>query len=537
MIIHAGCGIITHMDISVLSTMNDIEQLRTLALTMVQNAMSENAEKEKLRQQNIGLQQRIELLEEMLKLTRQQRFGKQGESLAGMQRSLFEEDMDADIAAVEAQLKTLLPPEENASCEHPVRKPLPAHLPRKDIVIAPASTESCPDPECTGTLHHIRDEVSEKLEYIPARVVVNRYIRPQYGCSDCQCVVSGNMPAHIIPKSVAEPSLIAQLVISKHCDHMPLYRQQSVLARSDINLPVSTMADMVGRAGTALAPLAEALHRMLLMRDVVHADETPLQLLDTRKGGKSRAGYLWCYVSGERSGPPVVCFDSQPGRSSKYPVEYLKDWAGKLVVDGYPAYETLAKQNNGITLSGCWAHVRRNFADLYKANKDPRAAMAIRQIAGLYRLKKKIRHRPVKKLRQWRQRYARPALEKLWQWLEQQKNACPENSVLGKAIAYALKRRVALSRFLEDGALPPDNNVCERAIKAVVMGRKSWLFAGSVAAGERAAKIMSLLETAKMNGLEPHAWLTDVLQRLPWWTEEELDALLPLPGFSFGDNA
>nr|WP_081375926.1 IS66 family transposase [Serratia fonticola] len=536
MIIHVGSGIIIRMDISVLTTISDIEQLRTLALAMVQNAMSENAEKEKLRQQNTGLQQRIELLEEMLKLARQQRFGKKGETLAGMQRSLFEEDMDADIAAAEAQLDTLLPPEETSPGKSPARKPLPAHLPRKEIVIVPASTESCPDPECPGMLHHIRDEVSEKLEYIPARIVVNRYVRPQYGCNCCQCVVSGDMPAHIIPKSVAEPSLIAQLVISKHCDHMPLYRQQSVLARSDISLPVSTMADTVGRAGTVLTPLAETLHRMLLTRDVVHADETPLQLLDTRKGGKSRAGYLWCYVSGERSGPPVVCFDCQPGRSSQYPAGYLKDWAGSLVVDGYPAYETLANQHNGIILSGCWAHARRNFAELYKAGKDPRAATAIRQIASLYRLEKKIRHRPVEKVRQWRQRYARPALEKLWHWLEQQKNACPENSALGKAITYALKRRVALIRFLDDGGLPLDNNVCERAIKPVVMGRKSWLFAGSVAAGERAAKIMSLLETAKMNGLEPHAWLTDVLRRLPGWPEGRLEELLPLPGFTFAGS-
>ena len=267
---------------------------------------------------------------------------------------------------------------------------------------------------------------------------------------------------------------------------------------------------------------------------MLHADETPLQILDTKKGGKARSGYLWTYVSGEKSGPSVVCFDSQPGRSSKYAAEYLKGWAGNLVVDGYPAYETLVGQNKGLMLTGCRAHARRNFADLYKANKDPRAAMAVRQIAGLYRLEKKIRHRPVEKIRQWRQRYARPVLEKLWQWLEQQKDACPESSALGKAITYALKRRVTLSRFLEDGALPLDNNRCERAIRPVVMGRSNWLFAGSAAAGERAAKIMSLLETAKMNGLDPHAWLTDVLQRLPGWPEEELDALLPLPGFAFG---
>jgi hypothetical protein len=230
------------------------------------------------------------------------------------------------------------------------------------------------------------------------------------------------MPAHIVPKGVAEPSLIAQLVISKHCDHMPLYRQQSVLARTDIHLPVSTMADMVGRAGAALMPKAESLHRMLLTCDVLHADETPLQILYTKKGGKAHSDYLWTYVSGEKSGPAIVCFDSQPGRSSKYAAEYLKDWTGNLVVDGYPAYETLAGRNTGLMLTGCWAHARRNFADLYKANKAPRAAMVVRQIAGLYRLEKKIRHRPVEKIRQC---YARPVLEKLWQWMELQKDACP----------------------------------------------------------------------------------------------------------------
>lgn len=173
---------------------------------------------------------------------------------------------------------------------------------------------------------------------------------------------------------------------------MPLYRQQSVLARSDIHLPVSTMADMVGRAGAALTPLAESLHGMLLTRDVLHVDETPLQIQATRKGGKARAGYLLAYVSGEKSGPAIVCFDSQPGRSSAYPAAYLKDWAGNLVVDGYPAYETLAGQNKGLVLAGCWAHARRNFADLYKASKDPRAAIVVKQIAGLYRLEKKIRY-------------------------------------------------------------------------------------------------------------------------------------------------
>ncbi|EJW6290454.1 transposase, partial [Escherichia coli] len=328
------------MDISALNTTNDIEKLRAMALAMVQKVMSENAEKER---ELLEKSRRIQLLEEMLKLVRQQRFGKKCETLAGMQRSLFEEDVDADIAALTAHLDKLLPqsPEEDekAPRSRPIRKPLPVHLPRVEKIIQP-DTDHCP--ECDEPLHYIRDAVSEKLEYIPAHFVVNRYIRPQYSCPCCQKVFSGEMPAHILPKSAVEPSVIAQVIINKYGDHLPLYRQQQVFARSDVGLPVSSMAAMVGAAG-------RALH---------------------------------------------------------------------------------------------------------------------------------------------------------------------------KAIVYALSHRVELSRFLEDGAVPLDNNVCERAIKNVVLGRKSWLFAGSQMAGERAAQIMSLLETAKRNGLEPHAWLTDVLMRLPEWPEE-----------------
>jgi transposase len=524
------------MDISLLAATNDIEQLRAMAFAMVQNAVSENADKEKFRQHNIDLQQRIRLLEEALILARQHRFGRKTETMAGLQRQLFEEDLDADIAATEAQIRKLLQQDETdvkTQTPRPVRKPLPAHLPRVTKTIEPATPESCPD--CQGVLRFIRDEISEKLEYIPAHFVVNQYVRPQYSCTCCQRVVSGEMPAHLIPKGLAEASLVAQVVVSKYRDYQPLHRQQHIFARSDVELPVSTMADWVGRTGVTLAPLAELLRKALLKCPVLHADETKMRILDTKKGGKTRSGYLWAYVSGEKSGPGIVCFDSQTGRGCEHPARYLEGWSGSLVVDRYPVYETLAGQNKGMELAGCWAHARRNFADLWKASKEPRAAMAVRQIAGLYRLEKKIRHRPTEKIRQWRQRYARPILEKLWQWLEQQKNACPESSALGKAIAYALKRRVTLSRFLEDGALPLDNNRCERAIRPVVMGRSNWLFAGSVAAGERAAKIMSLLETAKLNGLEPHAWLSDVLKRLPLLPAEDLQELLPLPSYRFSE--
>ncbi|EMG8596567.1 IS66 family transposase, partial [Escherichia coli] len=240
------------------------------------------------------------------------------------------------------------------------------------------------------------------------------------------------------------------------------------------------------------------------------------------------------YVSGERSGPPVVCFDSQTGRALRYPEAWLQGWhGGTLVSDGYNVYKSLADNHPGITSACCWSHARRGFANLYKASREPRAAMALRKIAGLYRIEKLIRERPVEKIRQWRQRYSRPIVNDLFAWLEEQEPCCPPEGPLNKAINYILNRRDELSCFLGDGAVPLDNNICERAIRPVVMGRKAWLFAGSLMAGNRAAQIMSLLETAKRNGLEPHAWLTDVLTRLPEWPEDRLEELLPLEGFTF----
>ena len=266
------------------------------------------------------------------------------------------------------------------------------------------------------------------------------------------------------------------------------------------------MAGWVGAAGVALNPLAELLHRELLTRTVLRADETIMRILDTRKGGKTRSGYLWAYASGEKSGPAIVCFDSQTVRGHEHPAAWLQGWQGSLVVDGHTA---LTENDPGISLVGCWAHARRGFADLYKATQDPRAARQKRSASGDNvtpdRLStncgdgwssKKIRAR---KTRRW-----------------------------VSAVGYMLKRRETLSRYLDDGTLPLDNNRCELAIRPVVMGRSNWLFAGSLAAGTRAAQIMSLLETAKMDGLEPHAWLSDVLKRLPEWPEERLAELLPL---------
>ncbi len=276
------------------------------------------------------------------------------------------------------------------------------------------------------------------------------------------------------------------------------------------------------------------MRQELLKRTVLHADETPLLILDAKQGGKARKGYLWTYVSGEKTGPAIVCFDSQPGRAAKYPQAYLSGWSGSLVSDGYVAYNPL-KNGGEVVTACCWAHVRRGFADLFKANKDPRAETALKMISQFYKLEKKIRHRPVDKIRQWRQRYSKPRLDALWTWLARQEGSCQSSSALHGAIKYALNHKIELCRLLDDGILPLDNNRCERVIRPVVLGRKNWLFAGSLAAGQRAAKIMSLLETARLNGLEPYAWLKSVLTRLPEWPEDRLHELLPFAENTFTD--
>ncbi|EGD3970332.1 IS66 family transposase [Salmonella enterica] len=511
----AGKRIISGMDITELLSTNDPDTLRQLALSLLEENRKKDASLSEKDHQ-------IHLMREALMLARQQRFGRQAESFSGLQCSLFEEDADADIASAETQLARLLPePEEKKA--RPVRKILPEHLVREETVIGP---DSCACPDCGQPLRHIRDEISERLDYIPAQFVVKRYVRPQYGCEGCQRVVSGRLPAQIIPKGIPEPGLVAQVLVSKFCDRQPLYHQQQVFARAGVELPVSTLAGWVGTACVWLMPLAELLRTELLSRPVLHADETPLQILNTKKDGKAQNGYLWAYVSEETTGDSVVCFDCQPGRAARYPEAWLAGWSGTLVTDGYAVYHSL-KNGGSIINAGCWAHARRGFAALYKANRDPHAGTALKMIHGLYSLEKKIRHRSPEKIRQWRQRYAKPQLDALWAWLTSQAQKCAPGSALHKAIKYVLSHKMELSRFVDDGALPLDNNRCERAIRQVVMGRNTWLFAGSLQAGHQAAAVMGLLETARLNGVEPYGWLKLVLERLPSLPEERLHELLP----------
>ena len=493
------------MDIRALFTTHDPYELRVRALTLLD-----------------AQTQYIRALQEALKANRRFRFGRKSEAFQGKQRCLVEEDVEADGADIEQQLVTLLPGAKDSPSSPPKRQPLPVSLPREAVRLE-LDSQACPD--CGQALRFLREEVSERLEYIPAHFLVHRTVRPHYSCPGCETVHAGPLPAQLIEKGQPGPGLLAQVVMAKACDHLPLYRQQKIYQRHGIDIPRSTLSDWFGAVGAALKPLADALRTDLLAQSVLQADETPLLLLNPAKG-KTQKGYLWAYVSATGSACNIVLYDCQPGRSGSYAKAMLAGWKGTLVVDGYAGYQALFEKKE-VQQAGCWAHVRRKFFDQYQANASPVAEVALKTIRELYKLERLIKHRPATQRRRWRQRYAKPRLLDFEQWLlvKQQKTA--PNSGIRKAIDYALKRWAALLTYLDDGRVPIDNNRTENVIRPVAVGRKNWLFAGSLPAGQRMAVILSLLETAKLNGLDPFIWLRDVLTRLPSWPNNRLHELLP----------
>ncbi|EAA7842945.1 IS66 family transposase [Salmonella enterica] len=336
------------------------------------------------------------------------------------------------------------------------------------------------------------------------------------------------LPAQIIDKGQPGPGLLTQVVINKYQHHLPLTRQQCIFAREGVDIPRSTLSSWVGAVGVALTPLAEALHQELLTRDVLHADETPLTVLNA-KTKKAERHYLWTYVSGESTGPAVVLFDCCPGRGKQYPQHILDGWQGHLMVDGYAGYHALFDGENPATELGCWAHARRRFHDVYSVTKNKQAAAAIMTIRKLYRCERRMKQAAPHQQIKYRRRYAGPVLREFRRWLDETLPRTPPGSGLHKAISYTLKRWPALTRYTQDIRLPVDNNRAENVIRPVAVGRKNWLFAGSPAASQRAATIMSLLATARLNGIDPHQWLYSVLTRLPEWPNARLRELLPYP--------
>ena len=462
------------------------------------------------------------------------RYGAKTESMNAEQRDIFEETFAADHASLEAQLELLRgkqTPDSAAGAEapeqkrqQPKREPLPAHLPRVEQRIEPDNTH-CPQPECGKQMVRVGEDISERLDVVPAQFFVQRQIRGKWACKCCQVLVQEPAAPQVFDNALPTPALQAYVVVNRFVDHIPYYRQEQANARGGVHTPRSTLAAWGGQTGVQLMPLCDAHREFVLGSRVLHADETPISMLDPG-AGKTKKTYMWAYARGAFEPEPGVVFDFCLGRGGKYPFEFLKGWKGTLVVDAYSGYD------RALTLEGrhtayCVAHVRRKFDEVFKANASPVAAEAIQRIAWLYKVEAEAKTFSSESRLRLRQEQSKPMWDALHVWLKLERARVPDGSAIAKAIDYALNQWIGLGRFLLDGDVPIDNNYVENRIRPWALGRRNWLFIGSQLAGERAAVVMSLLQSAKLNGHEPWAYLTDVLTRLPTQLNSRIEELLP----------
>jgi transposase len=493
------------------------------AFSQLQNQAHQSSQTLAAREAELkAAQLKIQALTLELAHHRRIRYGHKNEALSPEQRDLFQETLDTDLGAIQAEVEQAAPAL-RAKRPPTGRKPLPEHLPRIEHRHEP---ESCTCGQCGNALVKIGEDVTEQLDVEPARFFVQRHIRPQYACRACETVTAAPIPAAVIDGSLAAPGLLAWVVAQKYLDHLPLYRIEQVSQRQGVGIARSTLAEWVGRVGVALQPLADRLAELLKQRAVLHADETPVAQLDPGKGKTHRA-YLWTYRSNDLdTGPPIAVFDYQPGRSGRHVQDFLRGWQGHLMVDDYAGYKALFQ--GGVTELACLAHARRKFYEIDAANPHPLAQTALARIAELYAIEQQARDWDAKARAELRQREAQPKLVALHDWLIATRLSVADNSGMARALDYSLKRWPAIRRYAEDGTRPIDNNPAENVIRPIALGRKNWLFAGSERAGRRAAAIQSLLATAKLNGIEPYAWLKETIEKLPLWPYSRIDELLPL---------
>ena len=454
-------------------------------------------------------------------LLKRMKFAAQSERFNADQKSLLEDEIEADLAAVTIEIEQLQPPAAVPEAkQQPKRQPLPANLPRCEICHEPEST-TC---QCGCQMQRIGEDVAEKLDYVPGVFTVERHIRGKWACARCETVTQAPVAAHVIDKGIPTAGLLAQVLVAKYADHLPLYRQQSIFGRAGLAIPRSTLAHWVGICGVRLQPLVDALKAEILTHRVLHADETPVQMLKPGKGTTHRA-YLWAYAPGVFEDIKAVVYDFCESRAGEHARNFLGDWRGSLVCDDFSGYK--AGFANGITEAGCLAHARRKFFDLHAAHKSQIAQFALEQFARVYDIEREVKELDTDMRLEIRQAKSKPVLDALQKWLLLQRQKVPDGSASAKAIDYSLRRWTALTRFAGDGQLPVDNNWIENQIRPIAIGRNNWLFAGSLRAGQRAAAVMSLVQSARMNGHDPYAYLKDVLTRLPTHKASRVEELLP----------
>lgn len=421
-----------------------------------------------------------------------------------------------------------------------IDRSLPPHLPREEQVHRPEATaahhdaagQACGCSACGGRLRRIGADISEQLEYLPARFKVVRHVRPRLACTTCQTIFQAAAPSRPIERGIAGAALLAHVMVAKYCDHTPLHRQTRIYARESVHLDRSTLAGWVEQCDALLDPLVAALGRYVLAAQKVHADDTPVKVL-APGNGKTKTGRLWTYVRDDRpSGshsPPAAWYRYSPDRKGEHPQHHLNKFKGILQADAYGGWTRLYDSGH-VVEAACWAHARRPWWDLYLSTgraEDSLAAQALRRIRALYEIEAEIRGQPPDARKAQRQARAAPLLEDMRAWLQAFLHRVSAKSELAGAIGYSLTRWTALTRYVDDGRIEIDNNAAERALRGVSLGRNNYLFMGSDTGGERAAAMYSLVETTKLNGLDPEAYLREVFERIAEHPINRIDELLP----------
>jgi transposase len=501
------------MDIDLAALPDDVETLQRLVRSLA-------AERTSLGE----AQAEIERLHLIIKKLQRSQFGQRAERLDDDQLQLSFEDLNADLARVEATLPSITAKTPRMRTD---RSSLPAHLPREDVRLD-VEHQACPC--CGGELHLIGETTSEMLDHVPARLRVIRICRPRYGCRACGTIHQAPAPERPIAKGLATPALLAHVLVAKYCDHLPLYRQSQIFARQGVELDRSTLANWVGGACWWLEPLQARLAEHVFASQKLFADDTPIPVLDPGRG-RTKTGRLWVYARDDRpwsgADPPAAVYLYSPDRRAERPASHLAKFKGVVQVDGYPGFERLS-DGGDVQLAACWAHARRKFYEVHQATDSPIAAQALRRIAELYAIETTIRGQTAAARQGTRRIQSLPLITTMKSWLQAQLTHIPPRSGLADAVRYALSRWSALCCFLDDGRIELDNNTVERAIRPIALGRKNHLFAGSDGGATRWATVSSLITTAKLNDVEPFAYLKDVLERMSnGHPMNRLDDLLP----------
>jgi len=510
-----------------LNTLNP-EALKALIVAQHEQLLSKDEQLLRKDEQLTSRDEEIERLKLLIAKLRRMEFGRRSEKI-DWEIEQLELKLD-ELEASRAQRVAAIPSPMTASDVNRAakrgRQPLPAHLPRETHKILPKQ-KACPD--CGGALKLLGEDVSEILERVPEHFKVIRQVRVKLACAGCDKIVQAAAPSRAIERGIAGPGLLAHVLVSKYCDHLPLYRQAEIYAREGVELDRSTMAEWVGGCSRLLEPLVEALRGHLMSATKLHGDDTPVPVLAPGRG-KTKTGRLWTYVRDDRpwgdQTPPAVWYAYTADRKGEHPQAHLKDFTGTLQADAYAGYGRVY-EGGRVNEAACMSHARRPFFDLYEAHKSAVAKEALERIAALYTIEEKIRGRSAEERRAVRNERSKPLLESLKQWFEETLGKLSKKSDTTRAIHYSLDRWEALTRYCDDGHLEIDNNAAERSLRAVVLGKKNYLFCGSDAGGEPAAAIYSLIGTAKLNNVNPEAYLREVLSRIADHPVNRIEELLP----------